>query len=199
MNTLTESAVPALGLEQAGMLLTPEEFDAVSDWDEDYRYELIHGVLVVTPPPLDAEVDPNDELGHWLRKYQQEHPQGAALDLTLPERTVRTPTSRRCADRVAWAGQGRRPDTRREVPTIVSEFVSQGRRDHQRDYVEKRQEYRDAGVQEYWIMDRFRRILTVVRPQSEAVITEVETYRPALLPGFELPFGRLLALADLNS
>ena len=28
MSTLARSAVPALGLEHAGMLLTPEEFDA---------------------------------------------------------------------------------------------------------------------------------------------------------------------------
>ncbi len=38
-----------LGLESAGILMSPDEFDAAADYDESFRYELIHGVLVVTP------------------------------------------------------------------------------------------------------------------------------------------------------
>ena len=30
------------------MSMTPEEFDAIEDWDENYRYELIRGVLRYT-------------------------------------------------------------------------------------------------------------------------------------------------------
>jgi len=198
MNHMMQPPIPVLGLEMAGTLMTPEEFDAVTEYDEDYFYELIHGVLIVTPPPLDAEVDPNDELGRLLRNYQFDHPQGSALNLTLPERNVITPTSRRRADRLIWAGLGRRPNTRQDVPTITIEFVSRARRDRHRDYVEKRQEYLAVGVQEYWIIDRFQRIMTVIRPQSEEVIAETEVYRPTLLPGFELPLSRLLGLADLN-
>src|SRR5438105_4312342 len=62
-----------LGPELAGTLMTPEEFDAVEEYDEEYRYELIHGVLVVNPIPSEAEVDPNEELGHLLRSYQDHH------------------------------------------------------------------------------------------------------------------------------
>ena len=43
------SAPIRLSLSLAGTHMTPEEFDAVQDCDEAYRYELIHGVLVVTP------------------------------------------------------------------------------------------------------------------------------------------------------
>ena len=42
----------------AGLRMTPEEFDGVLDFDERYRYELINGVLVVTPPPGLSERDP---------------------------------------------------------------------------------------------------------------------------------------------
>jgi len=42
----------ALGPETAGLLMTAEEFDAIEEYDEDYRYELINEVLVVTPAPL---------------------------------------------------------------------------------------------------------------------------------------------------
>ncbi|HEX4591741.1 MAG TPA: Uma2 family endonuclease, partial [Gemmataceae bacterium] len=78
--------------------------------------------------------------------------------------------------------------------------VSGDRRDRQRDYVDKRQEYIAAGVQEYWIIDRFRRTLTVVRPgpsgPQDQLIAEGSTYATPLLPGFELPLAKLLAVAD---
>jgi hypothetical protein len=87
-----------LGLESAGALLTPREFDAVGAWDEDYRYELIHGVLVVAALPLPMETGPNETLGVWLANYQM---QGGTLDGTLPEQYVHLIDSRRRADKTA--------------------------------------------------------------------------------------------------
>jgi Uma2 family endonuclease len=197
MSTTEVETPVVLGPELAGTLMTPEEFDAVEECDELYVYELIHGVLVVNPPPLEGERGPNDELGYLLHFYRYQHPQGAALDGTLPEHHVRTPDSRRRADRVIWAGLGRQPDPRRDTPTIAVEFVSAGKKNRLRDYVEKRHEYRAIGVSEYWILDRFRRTLTVYRTGvPELVLHESETYRTPLLPGFELPVGQLLAVAD---
>jgi Uma2 family endonuclease len=189
-----------IGLESAGMLMTPPEFDAVEDYDDLYDYELIHGVLVVHAIPKEAEAGPNELLGYLLLKYQEEHQLGHALDDTLPERYIRTADSRRKADRVIWAGLGRRPNPRTDVPTIAVEFVSTGRRNRRRDYEEKRREYLAVGVKEYWIIDRFARTLTVFRDpalgQVEQVVLEREAYRPELLPGFEVPLARLLAKAD---
>ncbi|MBI3465235.1 MAG: Uma2 family endonuclease [Planctomycetes bacterium] len=189
-----------LGLESAGLLMTPEEFDAIEEYDENYRYELVHGVLVVNPIPLAEETGPNDVLGFFLRSYQEQHPQGEALDDTLPQQYVRTRTSRRLADRLIWTGLGRLPDVRRDLPTIAVEFVSAGQRNQRRDYVDKRREYLEAGIREYWIIDRFRRTLTVIlntpTGPEEKVVTEKETYQSPLLPGFEVPLARLLAAAD---
>ncbi len=186
-----------LGPELAGTLMTPEEFDDAKEWDEDYVYELIHGVLVVAPPPLEAERGPNETLGHWLLSYRDQHSFGKCLDGTLPEQHVRTKDSRRRADRVIWAGLGRQPDPRRDPPTIVVEFVSAGKRSRRRDYLEKRKEYLAAGVAEYWIIDRFRRTLTVYRARkSHLVIHDKEVYRSPLLPGFELPLAQIFAVAD---
>jgi Uma2 family endonuclease len=190
-----------LGPRAAGKLMTPEEFDATpeSAWDDRFRYELINGVLVVTPLPANAEVDPNEELGYLLRSYQEYHPRGASLNLTLPERIVPT-TNRRRADRVVWAGLGRIPDTETEAPAIVIEFVSASRRDQQRDYEAKRSEYLAIGVREYWIIDRFQRKMTVCRNRPagivEVIVPETETYETELLPGLVLPLARLLAKAD---
>jgi len=186
-----------LGPQLAGTLMTPEEFDAVKECDDQWVYELIHGVLVVSPPPMEAERGPNEMLGHWLIFYREYHRQGKALDGTLPEQHVRTRDSRRRADRVIWAGLGRQPNPPRDTPTIVVEFVSVGKRSRRRDYLEKRKEYLAAGVLEYWVIDRFRRIMTVYRARKlEQVIQENEVFRPSLLPGFELPLAKLLTVAD---
>src|SRR5947209_8215112 len=67
--------------DSAGIHMTASEFDQ-ADFVEGWRYELIHGVLVVSPIPLEAERDPNEELGHWLRSYRKAHPQGKVLDKT---------------------------------------------------------------------------------------------------------------------
>jgi Uma2 family endonuclease len=183
--------------------MTPEEFDAVVDCDERYSYELVDGVLIVTPIPSEAESDPNEELGLMLRNYRANYPQGTVIDLTLPERHVRTLKSRRRADRVIWIGLGRLPDPALDVPAIVVEFVSRSRRDRIREYEHKRQQYLDLGVAEYWVIDRFRRTMTVfkrVPPRTGAevviVVQETESFQTDLLPGFDLPLADLLAVAD---
>jgi Uma2 family endonuclease len=183
--------------------MTPEEFDALpeSAFDDRFRYELIRGVLIVSPPPGNAEIDPNEELGHLLRFHQQVHPRGRAIDLTLPEQTIYAAANRRRCDRAIWAGLGRLPDPETDVPTIVVEFVSASRRDRRRDYEEKLREYIAAGVREYWIIDRFRRIMTVHRNTPDGLVTSVvkedEPYQTDLLPDFILPLAQLLRRADL--
>ena len=187
-----------LGPDAAGIRMTSREFDR-AEFVEGWRYELINGVLVVSPIPLEEERDPNEELGHLLRLYRDAHPQGAALTATLTEQTVKTRKNRWRVDRVIWAGLGRRP-RRGETPTVVVEFVSEGKRDRERDYVEKRDEYMEVGVKEYWVIDRFSRTLTVFRRRGrrvqKRVFQESETYTTDLLPGFELPLARVLARAD---
>ncbi len=200
MSKATPSETLVLGPEHNGIRMTPEEFDAITECDDLYTYELIHGVLVVNPFPSQQERDPNEELGYLLRDYRDHHPSGSCLDATLTEEYIRTLDSRRRADRVIWAGLGRLPDPAADIPTIVVEFVSPGRRSWRRDYIEKRDEYLALGVKEYWVIDRFGRILTVFRGggqgYSEQVVGETEVYRPELLPGFELPLARILELAD---
>jgi len=100
-------------------------------------------------------------------------------------------------DRAIWIGYGRNIDPDKDVPTISVEFVSNRSRDRRRDYIHKHEEYEARGVCEYWIIDRFRRSMTVIRKGDVQVVAEPETYRTELLPGFELPLARLLAVADM--
>jgi Uma2 family endonuclease len=195
--TVTRKGRLSLGPRSAGLLLTTEEFDRAR-FEEGWRYELINEVLVVSPNPLRNERDPNEDLGHWLRTYQESHPQGASLDTTLAEETIETKKNRRRADRVVWAGLGHLPGPH-EPPIIVVEFVSEGKTNQDRDYVVKRGEYREIGVKEYWIIDRFSKTMTVFiftpKGDRERVITAKEVYTTPWLPGFELPLRRLLDLA----
>ena len=190
----------AICVELNGVCMTPEQFDTLADWDELYDYELIRGVLVVNPPSAVEERDSCEELGHRLRNYHADHPHGTALDATVPGIHVYSSDSRRRADRVIWTGLGRLPDVVKDVPTIVVEFVSEGRRSWMRDYIEKRDEYLALGVVEYWVIDRFAREMTVFSKTGEqvqeAVVKQDGIYQSPLLPGFELNLAKLLAVAD---
>ena len=195
MATATIKSRMTLGPDSAGVPLTPEEFDSAR-FRGTWRYELINGVLIVSPSPLEQERDPNEEFGRLLRNYQADHPDGASLDTTLSEQTIRTTPTRRRADRVFWAGLGRLPK-KDDPPTIIVEFVSKGRSSRKRDYETKRAEYGTIGTREYLIVDRFQRTMTLVDYSAVGteprVLAEDAIYHTPLLPGFELPIARLFA------
>ena len=187
-----------LGPCSNGMLLSPWEFDA-ADAEPGWRYELVNGVLIVNPSPSLGERDPNEELGRWLRAYQENHEDGAALDFTIAEQTIHIGPHRRRVDRAIWAGLGRLP-TQNETPTTAVEFISDGKRNQQRDYDVKRSEYETAGVLEYWVLNRFGHTMTVYRfargRMSQQTLTRRPTYTTKLLPGFKLPLAQLFKFAD---
>ncbi len=196
----SKTAQLRLGPRSAGMLLTPDEFDR-AHYVEGWRYELIHGVLVVSPTPSRQERDSNERLANWLIRYQSIHPQGRALDLTLYEEEIETRggQDRRRLDRAIWAGLGRLPE-KGEIPTIAVEFVSEGKVNQERDYVVKRAEYREAGICAYWVIDRFQRTLTSYGFSSKSddvqVFAEGQTFESPLLPGFVLDLKELFSYAD---
>ncbi|MBS0264673.1 MAG: Uma2 family endonuclease [Planctomycetes bacterium] len=201
MSIVQSPAFGRLTPEAAGLSMTPEEFDAISDYDDNFNFELIHGVLVATPLAGPAERSPNDLLGFWLWDYRRNPSHGSALVETVFEHYVGTGGNRRRADRVIWTVvAGRRSNPQRDLPTIVVEFVSAGKRAWRRDYIEKRDEYLAAGVLEYWVIDRFSRSLTAYGQRAgqkvELVVHEGEVFRPELLPGFELRLSELLIAAD---
>ena len=189
--------VPRYGPSANGFQMTPREFDR-GDFERGWRYDLINGVLIVSPSPVSNERDPNEELGRILRNYQEYHPQGSAMDATLSEHDIETGDNRRRADRAIWCGLGRLP-RKNETPTIVAEFVSRSRRDWIRDYETKRDEYLDAGIHEYWIFDRFAETLTVWTKngrRSKRVFHADQTFSPSRLPGLVLGLRKLFDLAN---
>ena len=108
---------------------------------------------------------------------------------------IQTRQNRRRADRAIWAGLGRDPEEG-EPPTIIAEFVSSGKVNQERDYVAKRAEYREIGVREYWVIDRFRRTMTVFsfsgESDQERVVPETQDVRDALTPRIQAPVGSIV-------
>ena len=207
MATVSTSTRPKIriSLRSSGVAMTAAEFDALPArvFDRGYRFEIIRGVLIVAPPPGNGELDPNEELGYLLRTHRDTHPQGRVIDKTINEQTLPTTENRRRCDRAIWIGLGRVPNLQEDFPAIVVEFVSRSRRDFRRDYEQKRDEYRQAGALEYWIIDRFQRIMTAYRfargvDQTDTIVIVAanESYQTDLIPGFVLPLGRLLQAAD---
>ena len=194
-----DEAPPYLDASFNGVRMIPAAFDAVTDYDENYDYELVNAVVVATPPPADRRAALIDSLGGLLWDYRLNHPDGAALDLALPGRYVATSWGRRKADRVLWCGLGRRPNSAVDPPSVVVEVVSPRRRDRVRDYELKRDEYREVGVLEYWLVDPRGRPLTTFTAAgnwAENTLRAGETLATPLLPGFELPVDTLLEVAD---
>jgi Uma2 family endonuclease len=196
---LTKTSSLRLGPGLAGVYLTPDEFDRARA-RRGYRYELIRGALIVSPPPGNGELAPNDALGFLLQLYQLTHANGSVIDETIHEQTIHVGDDRRRMDRAIWIGLGRIPDLETDVPTIAVEFVSRSKRDIRRDYEIKRDEYLRIGVREYWIVDRYRRTLTVHRRDGDRLTTKVvaegQSHETDLLPGFVLPLDTLLKRAD---
>jgi Uma2 family endonuclease len=178
--------------------MTASEFDAVEDYDNRWRYELIHGALVVLPPHEAGNRWVNDELGYLLRNYQKHEGQLGALDATIYGQYIQCGGDRRLADRVLWCGLGRHPHTD-ETPTVVAELMTEGKRYAQRDREEKKKDYRRAGVTEYWVFDRIACTLTVSylkKKRSDKVYQKNDVFTTDLLPGFELPLKRIFELAN---
>lgn len=56
----------------------------------------------------------------------------------------------------------------------------------------KRQEYADAGIQRYWIIDAHRRQMTIHRRNGETLtLGPGDVYVTPLMPGFELAVDRM--------
>jgi Uma2 family endonuclease len=84
------------------------------------------------------------------------------------------------------------------VPPLVVEILSPS--NEREDRVEKRREYAQLGIGEYWIVDFAHRRIEVYRlvrrpdggndyELADTVEGEMALFRPALFPGLEIPLG----------
>ncbi len=116
---------------------------------------------------------------------------------TRPSTRRRSRPSKTAGGRTGRSGRGWAVIRKKgEAPTIVVEFVSRGKVNQERDYIAKRAEYREIGVREYWVIDRFRRTLTVYTfsgesDQEQRHPGEAELRDP-VAPRFRAPIGPIV-------
>lgn len=155
--------------QQTPRIMTLEEYINYDD-GTDTRYELINGILV----DMGAESDLNVMIAGFLvsvllkvlphyciRRGTEVEVVGQAANTRYPDLMVLSETGV-----AALAGQKRSLVwLSMPAPRLVVEVVSSGDTDktsRDRDYVEKRQEYAQRGIAEYWIIDPIAAVVLVL-------------------------------------
>jgi Uma2 family endonuclease len=130
--------------------------------DTNRLVELVDGKLEVLPmPPFSHQFIVsflNDILGRYVKRRKL----GSVLFAPLPTRirsnTIREPD-------LMFFSSARLKRMRSKYPTgadLVMEVVSEGADAHKRDYKDKRKDYAQLGIPEYWIVDPQTERITVL-------------------------------------
>ncbi len=178
-----------------GKLLTAEDLLCMPE--DDFRYELLDGVLVKMSPPgaLHGSVGGNAHALLWL--YLRQHPIGRVFDEVgvilrrNPDRVRAPDVSFLAAERIPAGGIPR--GYLEVVPDLVIEVLSPT--DRRREVEEKIHEWLQGGARIVWLLDPDRRTVTVYeggRPPRVLSESETLTAEP-VLPGFSVPVGELFA------
>ena len=184
------------------------EFPAQGNWTyEDYRrlpddgrrYEVIRGVLYVSPAPTWKHQAGLRNLSFLVGRYLEENPIGtyafAPLDVTLPG-GLATPVQ---PDLIFLVNERRhliQEDGVNGAPDLIVEFLSPS--NWHIDRRTKLEAYAEAGVREYWLADPTKRVIEVWVLRNGAYqlfgnFRSGEQVRSEVLPGFEPSVDRIFA------
>lgn len=158
--------------------------------------ELANGELTVTPSPSGKHALVVMELANRLKNHADRHKLGAVMvapmDVRLFPGTIRQPDvlfiRQEHRDRIGDYVDG--------PPDWVAEVISRGTR--RLDKETKVDEYSQAGVPEYWLVDPENDTLHIYTLADEtyglaATVTAGQTARSETIPGFEIPLDDLFA------
>lgn len=180
--------------------MTLEEFLNYDD-GTDVRYELVNGVLM----PMGAESTLNTRIAVFLLLYFsrfgipndrlgiQQYIAVNSLKVTArdPDLIVHSEASARSMDGAKEACL--KPED--PLPSLVIEIVSPGQpgtANYDRDYVEKRREYAERGIPEYWLIDPQRQVVLVLTPWNGG-------YQEQRFQGNQLIFSPALPSLNLTA
>jgi Uma2 family endonuclease len=141
-------------------LATWEDLQAIPD--DDNRYEILDGEVVMTPSPLVVHQDILRRLAKLVGNHIDDHDLGtywfAPLGVRLGEHDIPEP------DFLFVKKESLASRVHREAihgpPELVVEILSEGT--FRRDLLRKRRIYARYGVPEYWILDPDDRTVTVL-------------------------------------
>jgi Uma2 family endonuclease len=146
-------------------LLTAEEFEQLPD--DGKRYELIDGELREMPPTVNWHGEVESYLTTLLHTHIRAHGLGRVSCGEILYIVRRNPDRVRAAD-IVFIRQERVPplEARQHImeviPDLVVEILSQ--HDTVAEIHEKIEDWLNAGVQMLWVVDPFRRTVTIYQP-----------------------------------
>lgn len=159
--------------------------------------ELSDGCLEVLPMPTIFHQLLVVFLFKQLTKYVETNTTGFVCFAPLPVRL--------------WSGKFREPDViylrphriaslhgQPDGADLVMEVVSEGPENHERDLIIKRQEYSQAGISEYWIVDPEPQRITVLTLdgttyREHGIFANGDRATSVLLPGFGVAVAEVFA------
>lgn len=176
-----------------GLIMTADEYLALGETSE--RYELINGVVVMSPSPRPLHAKVLLQVGAQVQRFEDA---GGAIDaytetdLRIDPSTVYEP------DLIAYARPLPKPIPERLTtpPELIVEVLSP--RTEPLDLITKRAAYERFGVREYWVIDADAGTVRVWRSEGgrlvEAAVTGT-TVPCKAIPGFALDLAPLARLA----
>ena len=193
--------VTRVGPLDDGRPMTLEDFE-FAEGVEGRLYELSRGVVTVIDVPKRKHMAQIEAIRDQLYPYKFAHPSrihtiatGAECKILLEDLQ-----SERHPDLAVYLSPP--PNDEADIwstwiPELVIEVVSPS--SVQRDYVEKREEYFQFGVQEYWIVDADKgQVLILQRSRgtwAERIVQPPQLYQTRLLPGLEFACESVFAAA----
>lgn len=198
------TATITIGPEHDGQAMSLEEF-ADAEGREGYLYELSRGIVTVIDVPNEPHFDLLDAISEQLWNYRLSHPTeihrilgGSDAKIMIAELQ-----SERHPDLLVY--KTARPKGIKGpkvwtvwVPELVVEVVSPDSADS--DYHQKPDEYLQVGVQEYWVADEAKRLMTVHRRSGDewslTTVSPGKLYTTELFPGLEFDLQRVFDAAD---
>ncbi|MBD1823767.1 Uma2 family endonuclease [Cyanobacteria bacterium FACHB-DQ100] len=178
-----------------------EEYLAYDD-DTDQLYELVDGELVALPPESGRNsqilmliilaiaplIDPRRIRVRGLELEVRGNPRNRFPDLTILHEEHIEQLQRRDTIRLSM-----RP------PLLVIEIVSPGEANRARDYSDKRNQYQDRGIPEYWVVDPQTQAVTVLKLNESGIYIELGVFQndqrieSLLFPEFNLTPAQMFA------
>ena len=175
---------------------TIHDLDALPE-NEWIRREIIAGELFVTRAPHWKHQNLISKIGTKLEEWSEKH-----FGLVIPGPGIISSLENSVIPDLVWVSDQRLAEIEDEAghftdfPELIVEVLSSGEKNIYRDKQAKLKLYSQGGVQEYWIVDRFRKELEIYRQEKgQLMLVETLTDRDLatspLLPNFSLSIAEI--------
>lgn len=177
-----------------GVRMTADEFLELPE--DGCNYELIDGVVIVSPSPKPPHQSIAGEIFRQLANYLESSPVGEALSET-DVYLGKGPTGGDLVYRpeLVFVERKQLPEITERIsgpPALAVEVISRGSR--RLDTRTKRDDYERFGVKEYWLVDPQQRTITFYRLEGGRFVEappEGDRYTSQAVPGFILDLTKV--------